>query len=73
MSIRYCYSINMISNKPIEIRRVQALTGDRSFTLVHPRDYAIQLGIEKGDLIRVSIKEKQLILEKAEFKEQEGN
>ncbi len=31
--------------KENEIRRVQALTGDRSFTLVLPKAFAIELGI----------------------------
>ena len=49
----------------IEIRRAQALTGDRSLTVVLPKQFAIQLGISKGDFVKCRVENDRLILEKA--------
>jgi hypothetical protein len=49
----------------IEIRRAQALTGDRSLTVVLPKQFATQLGIGKGDFLKCRIENNRLILEKA--------
>jgi hypothetical protein len=51
--------------REIEIRRAQALTGDRSLTVVLPKHFATQLGIGKGDLLKCHIENNRLILEKA--------
>jgi hypothetical protein len=51
--------------KEIEIRRAQALTGDRSLTVVLPKQFATQLGIGKGDFLKCRIENNRLILEKA--------
>ena len=48
-----------------EIRRVQALTGLRSLTIVLPRIFADELGISKGDFLKVKIEENRLVLQKA--------
>ena len=50
----------------IEIRRAQALTGDRSLTVVLPKHFANQLRISKGDFLKCYVKDNRLILEKAE-------
>jgi antitoxin component of MazEF toxin-antitoxin module len=57
----------------IEIRRVQALTGNKSFTVVLPKAYSLELGIQAGDYLKVSIRGKQLILEKAKISNMEEN
>lgn len=49
----------------IEIRRAQALTGDRSLTVVLPKQLATQLGISKGDFLKCRVENDRLILEKA--------
>ena len=49
----------------IEIRRAQALTGDRSLTVVLPKQFATQLGIGKGDFLKCHVENNRLILEKA--------
>lgn len=54
----------MVSN--FEYRKVQGLVGEASFSIILPKEYALNLGIGKGDFLRVSLKDKQLILEKAE-------
>lgn len=33
-----------------EVRKVQALQGERSLTVVLPKEFATELGIAKGDL-----------------------
>jgi bifunctional DNA-binding transcriptional regulator/antitoxin component of YhaV-PrlF toxin-antitoxin module len=48
----------------IEIRRIQALTGDRSLTLVFPKLFAIELGIGKGDFLKCYVDGNRLIAEK---------
>jgi len=48
----------------IELRRVQALQGERSFTLVFPKEFAVQLGIGKGDFLKCQVEGNRLIIEK---------
>jgi bifunctional DNA-binding transcriptional regulator/antitoxin component of YhaV-PrlF toxin-antitoxin module len=48
----------------IEIRRIQALTGDRSLTLVFPKLFAVELGIEKGDFLKCYVDGNRLVVEK---------
>jgi hypothetical protein len=36
-------------SKTVEIRKVQALVGERSFVCVLAKSLAVQLGIQKGD------------------------
>jgi bifunctional DNA-binding transcriptional regulator/antitoxin component of YhaV-PrlF toxin-antitoxin module len=43
---------------------VQALQGERSFTLVFPKQFAIQLGIGKGDFLKCRVDGGRLIIEK---------
>ena len=50
----------------IEIRRVQALQGERSFTLVLPKEFAIRLGIGKGDFLKCSVNGQRLVVEKVD-------
>jgi hypothetical protein len=54
----------MSSSDNLEIRRIQALTGERSFTLVFPKQFAIQLGIGKGDFLKCRVDGSRLIIEK---------
>ncbi|HEY6885450.1 MAG TPA: AbrB/MazE/SpoVT family DNA-binding domain-containing protein [Nitrososphaeraceae archaeon] len=48
----------------IEVRRVQALQGERSFVLVFPKDFATQLEVRKGDFLKCYLHGNQLIVEK---------
>jgi bifunctional DNA-binding transcriptional regulator/antitoxin component of YhaV-PrlF toxin-antitoxin module len=55
----------MSSNSDIiEIRKVQALTGERSFTLVFPKHFAVELGIGRGDFCKCQVDGNRLIVEK---------
>lgn len=54
----------MKGSDKIEIRRIQALTGDRSLTLVFPKQFALDLGIEKGDFLKCHVDGNRLIVQK---------
>jgi len=49
------------------LRKVQAYHGERSMTIVLPKEFATELGILKGDYLKVRIDSKRLILEKADL------
>jgi hypothetical protein len=49
-----------------ELRRVQALHGERSLTIVLPKTLASQLGIVKGDYLKYLMEGNRLIMEKVE-------
>ncbi len=55
-----------LSNR-IEVRRVQSLQGEKSFTIVLPKEFAVQLGIGKGDFLKCLVDGKKLIVEKMEI------
>ena len=55
---------NMESKKP-EYRKIQGLVGESSFSFVLPKSYAIDLGISKGDFVKVYCIDKKMIIEKA--------
>ena len=48
-----------------EIRKVQGLIGETSFSIILPKVYATKLGIEKGDFLKCHVENNCLILEKA--------
>ena len=51
----------------VELRKVQALQGEKSLTVVLPKEYALSLEIMKGDFLKVTVEGKRLVLEKAEI------
>ena len=48
-----------------EYRKVQGLIGETSFSIVLPKAYAINLGIAKGDFVKVRQQEGRIVIEKA--------
>jgi bifunctional DNA-binding transcriptional regulator/antitoxin component of YhaV-PrlF toxin-antitoxin module len=56
----------MSNLKSLEIRRVQGLHGERSFTIVLPKEFAVRLGIGKGDFLKCSVDGQRLVVEKVE-------
>jgi hypothetical protein len=48
----------------VEIRKVQALTGERSFVLVLAKQFARELGISKRDFLKCYVRADRLIVEK---------
>jgi hypothetical protein len=55
-----------IMEKQPQFRKIQGLVGDASFSIVLPKSYAINLGIGKGDFVKVYHSENKIIIEKAE-------
>ena len=49
----------------LEYRKIQSIVGDQSFSLVLPKAYAIDLGIQKGDFVKVIQEGQKIIVEKA--------
>ncbi|KAA2282966.1 AbrB/MazE/SpoVT family DNA-binding domain-containing protein [Candidatus Nitrosocosmicus agrestis] len=60
-------SESISENPPREIayRKIQGLVGDYSFSLVLPKSYAVNLGIGKGDFVKVFQENNKIIIEKA--------
>lgn len=56
-----------IINDKIEVRRVQSLQGEKSFTIVLPKEFAVQLGIGKGDFLKCLVDNNRLIVEKMQI------
>lgn len=48
-----------------EYRKVQGLVGEQSFSIILPKQYAVNLGITKGDFVKVRQEDKKIIVEKA--------
>jgi phosphate uptake regulator len=49
----------------LEIRKVQGLVGESSFSIILPKIYAINLKIGKGDYVKVHQEDNKIIIEKA--------
>jgi hypothetical protein len=58
------YEDNKLETK---LRRIQAIYGQRSLLLCLPIEFTNYLGISKGDYVKCSIADNQLIVEKADF------
>ena len=54
----------MDTEDSIEVRRIQSLTGERSFTLVFPKQFATELGVGRGDFVKCRIDRGRLVVEK---------
>jgi hypothetical protein len=48
-----------------EYRKIQTILGDVSFSLVLPKQYAMDLGLRKGEFVKVSQQKDKIIVEKA--------
>jgi len=57
--------INQESSKKLEYRKVQGLVGDASFSIVLPKIYASNIGIQKGDFVKVLQERQKITIEKA--------
>jgi antitoxin component of MazEF toxin-antitoxin module len=57
----------MVNSDSIEIKKIQALTGERSLTFVLPKIYSEKLGIGKGDFLKVHIEDGKLVVQKADL------
>jgi formylmethanofuran dehydrogenase subunit D len=61
------YVIMETSKEPenYEFRKVQGVVGEASFSVILPKQYAINLGIGKGDFVKVRQENGKIVLEKA--------
>jgi hypothetical protein len=51
--------------KKYEFRKIQGLIGETSFSIILPKQYAVNLGIGKGDFVKVRQDNNSIIIEKA--------
>jgi hypothetical protein len=54
-----------IRNKPDYYYRTAGLVGTASFCVVLPKQYAINLGVGKGDFLKVSQQHDKIVIQKA--------
>jgi hypothetical protein len=58
-------------NKPVddsnefEYRKIQPIVGGISFSVILPKTYAINLGLGKGDFVKVRQDGQKIVIEKA--------
>jgi len=55
----------MINNVQKEIRKIQGLVGEHSFTVVLPKKYATNIGISKGDYVVITEERDAIVIRKA--------
>jgi hypothetical protein len=55
----------MDDNEFVEYRKIQGLVGEYSLSIVLPKKYATDLGISKGDFVKVHQRNGCIIIEKA--------
>jgi phosphate uptake regulator len=48
-----------------EYRKIQGLIGETSFSVILPKEYALNIGIGKGDFVKVRQEDNRIIIEKA--------
>jgi hypothetical protein len=48
-----------------EYRKIQPIVGGVSFSVILPKSYAINLGLGKGDFVKVSQDGQKIVIEKA--------
>ncbi len=51
---------------PISYRKVQGILGEQSFSVILPKMFATDLGITKGDFVKVCMEGRKIVIEKAE-------
>lgn len=59
--------ITEFPQKNPEFRKVQGLVGESSFSIVLPKSYALNLGVSKGEFVKVYYDNKKIIIEKASW------
>ena len=50
-----------------EIRKLQGIHGNSTYTIVLPKEFISILNLAKGDYLKCRVSNQQLIIEKAEF------
>lgn len=49
-----------------EYRKVQGLLGEYSLSIILPKSYATELGLQKGEFVKVHLEGKRIVIERAE-------
>ena len=52
-------------SEEIEYRKVQGIVGEQSFSIVLPKHYAVNLGIGKGNFVKVHPEGDKIVIQKA--------
>ena len=60
------YPYNQNQSNQTEIRKLQGIHGNSTYTIVLPKDFISILNLSKGDYLKCRISNHQLIIEKAE-------
>jgi hypothetical protein len=60
----YCNDLESEQDHEYAFRTI-GIVGTSSFCVVLPKDYAINLGIGKGDPVRVTREKRRIVIEKA--------
>ena len=61
------YQYNQNQSNQTEIRKLQGIHGNSTYTIVLPKEFVSILNLSKGDYLKCSISNQQLIIEKAEL------
>jgi len=61
----YQYYRVMDTNQNYEYRKIQALIGETSFSVILPKTYVTNLCINKGDFVKVHQEDNKIVIEKA--------
>ncbi|MDQ3947998.1 MAG: AbrB/MazE/SpoVT family DNA-binding domain-containing protein [Thermoproteota archaeon] len=48
----------------VSYRKIQSIVGDTSFSLVLPKKYALNLGIKKGDFVKVIERNGEIVIQR---------
>jgi len=59
--LKYC----IVIMNSIEYRKVQGLIGETSFSVILPKEYALHIGLGKGDFVKVKQEDNRIVIEKA--------
>jgi antitoxin component of MazEF toxin-antitoxin module len=54
-----------MDNTDYEYRKIQGLIGESSFSIILPKKYATDIGLNKGDFVKVHKIDNKIIIEKA--------
>jgi antitoxin component of MazEF toxin-antitoxin module len=60
------YPHNQTKSNQTEIRKLQGIHGNSTYTIVLPKDFISILNLSKGDYLKCRVSNQQLIIEKAE-------
>ena len=57
--------LSILMSQEYSIRKVQGIVGENSLSIILPKSYAIDIGIGKGDYVKVRQEGQRIVIEKA--------